>query len=372
VCEVPDAGPRDAAVDASPDTPPDAAPVGTTATSIGIDPAHDNAQPTDVVASPLSPVWTATFNGPVSYPLVAHDAVFVSSAGASPTVRALDISTGATLWGPITMPGRVTLAYDADRVFALEFDGHLIALDAATGSQLWSIQVPGQPHYYAPPVASDGSVYVNGVGVGGTLLAIDEQYGVVRWTHGTGGSRGGVAVADGVVYVGEACDALALDEVTGAVDWSRSYNCTGGGGWAPSVHATKIWNRNPSQGSEVLDHGGTLLGTFQALAIPAFHDGVAFYRTLGAVSAVDIATATLRWRFTGDGNVCTSPVIAGAGGQVFIASSSGKVYELDEVTGAQRSVHDVGTAITCFDETSSISLADGHLLVPAGNELVVY
>lgn len=372
VCEIPDAGPGDAALDAAPDAPPDAAPMGTAATSIGIDPAHDNAQPTDVVASPLAPVWTATLDGAVSYPLVAHDAVFVAAGGSSPTVRALDISTGATLWGPFTMPGRVSLAYDADRVFALDVDGHLLALDAATGSQLWSTQVQAQSFYDAPPVAAGGLIYVNGEGIGGTLVAVDEQTGATRWTQPTGGSMGGVAVDTGIVYVGEACDMLAFDALTGTLVWSRSENCSGGGGKAPSVHATKIWARGLTTGNLLLDHDGVLLGTFPAISIPAFHDGVAFYRTLGAVSAVDIATATMRWRFTGDGNVCTSPVVAGAGAQVFIASSSGKVYELDEHTGAQRSVHDVGTAITCSDETHFLSLADGHLLVPAGNTLVVY
>jgi outer membrane protein assembly factor BamB len=90
------------------------------------------------------------------------------------------------------------------------------------------------------------------------------------------------------------------------------------------------------------------------------------------VTAVDIATDTIRWTFSGDGQLCTSPVVAGAGHQVFIGSRNGRVYELDEMTGTQRSIHDVGAAVTCFSESNSITLADDHLLVPAGTELVVY
>jgi outer membrane protein assembly factor BamB len=70
--------------------------------------------------------------------------------------------------------------------------------------------------------------------------------------------------------------------------------------------------------------------------------------------------------------VCTSPVIAGGAGQVFVGSTSGNVYELDEATGSQRSMHNVGTPVTCYAEDSGMAVADGHLLVPAGSTLVVY
>jgi outer membrane protein assembly factor BamB len=270
------------------------------------------------------------------------------------------------------MPGRVMLAYDADRLFALDQDGHLIALDAATGSQLWATQLRAQSSWDGPPVAVGGLVYAIGASVGSTLVAVDEQSGSVQWMATTGGTDGSVAVANGVVYVDAPCDLRALDAASGTVSWSRIAGCTGGGGWAPSVYATNLWERNQTFGNVVLDHDGSLLGTFPAFGLPAFHNGVAFYQTLGSLNAVDIATSTLRWQFIGDGQLCTSPVVAGAGGQVFIGACSGKVYELDEFTGAQWSVHDVGTAITRVSETNAISLADGHLLVPAGKTLVVY
>ena len=52
---------------------------GTEATGFGIAPAHTNAQPTDVVASPLEPAWIALLDGgTVSYPLVAGGRVIVA------------------------------------------------------------------------------------------------------------------------------------------------------------------------------------------------------------------------------------------------------------------------------------------------------
>jgi len=122
----------------------------------------------------------------------------------------------------------------------------------------------------------------------------------------------------------------------------------------------------------MIDSTGHAVGSFAASAIPAFDAGTAFYQASGTVSAVDIMTDTLRWSFAGDGQLCTSPVIAGGGAQVFVGSQSGNVYELDELTGVVRSVHNVGTGVTCSSESDSMAIAEGHLLVPVGNELVVY
>jgi outer membrane protein assembly factor BamB len=376
-CRPIDAGEVDAAIDDAPDAPidapPDAGPVGTAATSFGLDPAHDNAQPSDAVKSPLAPLWTMTFGGPVSYPLVVNEVVFVSIAEPQPSVSALDIKTGAQLWGPIALAAGASLAYDDHRVFALDRNGKLTALDAGTGAQQWTIQVTGEAFYRSPPVAFGGLIYVNGTGSNGVTVAIDEQTGAVRWRKATYGTDGCVAVADGVVYESEPTDWLsAWDAITGTILWSRAGNGIGGGGAAPSVYMTKIWVRDPVFGGDLVAHDGALLGTFASTAAPALHAGLAFYPSGSTVTAVDIATDTIRWTFAGDGQLCTSPVVAGAGHQVFIGSRTGRVYELDEMTGTQRSVHDVGAAVTCFSESNSMTLADDHLLVPAGTELVVY
>ncbi|HEX7600032.1 MAG TPA: PQQ-binding-like beta-propeller repeat protein, partial [Polyangiaceae bacterium] len=103
----------------------------------------------------------------------------------------------------------------------------------------------------------------------------------------------------------------------------------------------------------------------------ALHAGTAFYLRKGVLTAVDAKTSALEWTFTGDGHLCTSPVVAGAGAQVFVGSSSGNVYELDEVSGAQKSVSNAGK-VTCGTETNAVSIGLGHLVVPTGNGLVAY
>jgi outer membrane protein assembly factor BamB len=378
-----DAGP-DAAIDAQPDAPadargpdapwPDAAIQPDESTAFAIDPAHDNLQPTDTVHSPLTPLWTATFPGHISYPLVVGGLVIVSAYGTPSTIRALGVTTGALAWGPIATDGVNQLAYDAGRIFALDANGHLTAWDLATGYHVWTIQILGESFFNGPPVASNGVIYVNGTGSAGKTFAFDEQTGAMLWQQSTiDGSHGCVAVAGGTVYEAESCDDMwAWNALTGAQQWTHAGGCTGGGGTAPSVYSGQIWQRDLSGGNVIYNASGTPVGTFAGTAAPAFHAGTAFYQASGRLKAVDLATNTVRWTFAGDSQLCTSPVVAGAGGQVFVASSLGHVYEVDEVTGTQRSVHTIAGSITCFSETDTITIAEGHLLVPTSTSLVVY
>lgn len=381
-----DAAPADAGVDARPDAPTDAAVdaggpdapwldaaiQADEATAFAIDPAHDNLQPTDTVASPLAPTWTASFDGAVSFPLVVGGLVIVSVAGSPPTVRALDLHTGALVWGPIVFGERELLAYDEGRLFAIDFNGRVTALDLVTGRQLWMFEILPGATFFGPPIAVGGTVYINGPG--SRASAFDEQTGALRWqSSAIDSSDGCLAVSGGALYQTAVCEEIfAWNALTGAELWSHAGTCSGGGGASPSVFGGHIWERDDLGNDVIYDLTGTSIGTFAADAAPAFHGGTAYYETNQRLKAVDIATRTTLWTFAGDGRLCTAPVVAGTGGQVFVGSALGHVYELDATTGAQRSVHDVGSAITCFTETDAMALGEGHLFVPAGNRLVVY
>jgi outer membrane protein assembly factor BamB len=366
-----DAG-ADAAVDAAvPDAPPDAAVHVDEAPAFAIDPAHDNAQPADTVASPLTPAWTATFGDTVSYPLVAAGLVIVSAAESAPTIRALDVTTGTLVWGPIVVGEPVMLAYNQGRLFTLDFNGRLTARDVVTGAQQWVRFINPGSFDFPPPVATGGTIYIN---TGSFTSAYDEQTGMLLWQgEAYEGTDGCPAVGAGIVYQAGVCDELyAWNAVTGTPVWSHIGTCSGGGGAAPSVYGGKVWERDDVEGNVIYNQNGAIVGTFAADAAPAFDAGKVFYQAAGRVRAVNLATNAVAWTFTGDGQLCTSPVVAGAGGQLFIGSRTGKVYEVDETTGAQRSVHDIGSALTCFSETNTLALGEGHLLVPAGNQLIVY
>jgi outer membrane protein assembly factor BamB len=339
-----------------------------------MDAAHTNAQPDGVVASPLTRAWTVTFNAAPSYPLVAGGKVFVAAAESQPNVRALDVNTGATVWGPIAIGSSVLLAYDAGRVYTLDRNGHVSALAAGTGKRIWSTQLVAQTSYWSTPVAANGWLYANGLGVGGTTYGLDGATGTLKWTANTNaGSEGSVAVGGGMVYEAEACDEVsAYDAVTGTLAWFHQTGCSGGGGNTPAIYDNLLWVRDWALGNIILDTTGTPQGSFAADAPPAFHAGMVFYMSSNTLTAVDIETSTIKWSFNGDGALCSSAAIAGHNGQVFVGSSSGKLYELDEMTGQLRSSDDVGMPVSCGTEGISMAIAGGHLIVPVGNQLIAY
>jgi outer membrane protein assembly factor BamB len=341
------------------------------AIGFAIDPAHDNAQPTDSVVSPLASLWSATFAGHVSYPLIVGGLVVVSAAGSQPTVRALDVGTGVLVWGPIAFGRSVTLAYDGGQVFALDQGGNVTALDAATGAVNWAKQASDVPIYDTPLVASGGLVYIN---ASDETVALDEGMGAVVWANNLGeGASGCVAVSDGAVYEAAGCNiVVAWDAHTGAPLWFHSGNCTGGNSEAPATYDGLIWDEDDVSGSLILNGTGQLVDTFKSDTLPAHAGGMAFYNSNGIVSAIDIATDTIQWSFTGDGQLCTAPVVAGDHGQLLVGSQTGNLYELDVATGTQRSVANVGTPITCFTQSDSMALAENHLVVPVGDGIVVF
>jgi outer membrane protein assembly factor BamB len=347
---------------------------GSVANNVGINPSHDNAQPNDRVQSPLTKRWTVHFAGRVLDPLVANGRVFVSAVEAQPNVRALDLQTGAVLWGPVATGNKVWTACDAANVYTLDRDGNLSAFDVSDGHTSWSTKLTRQYDYESPPVTAAGMVFVDGMGLGGTTYAIDAATGAIRWTAETfDGSGGSVAVAGNTVYEAEACDQVsAFDLMTGSRRWFHSGNCTGGGGTTPTVAVGRVWVRDWAEGNIILDLNGSSLGTFAVDSPPSVHGGLVFYVSSEALIAVDIESNATKWSFAGDQNLCTSAMIAGRGGQVFVGSSFGNVYELDEATGEQRSVDIAGLAVSGSSDVSGMAIAENRLLVPVDTDLVAY
>jgi alcohol dehydrogenase (cytochrome c) len=88
-----------------------------------------------------------------STPIVVGDTLYVSSSGGPKTVFALDAKSGAIKWRyEPDMPGDTMqyaccdidsrgVSYGDGKIFVGRLDGHLVALDAKTGKELWDVQV---------------------------------------------------------------------------------------------------------------------------------------------------------------------------------------------------------------------------------------
>ena len=149
----------------------------------------------------LKPAWVVdldTARGQEATPLVVDGVMYTSTAWSK--VMALDAATGKLLWqfDPQVIGGKAVhaccdvvnrgVAVWKGKVFVGTIDGRLIALDAATGKQLWSVLTIDQKKPYtitgAPRVFKDKVVIGNSgaeFGVRGYVSAYDTATGRLAW-----------------------------------------------------------------------------------------------------------------------------------------------------------------------------------------------
>jgi alcohol dehydrogenase (cytochrome c) len=133
-------------------------------------------------------------------PIVVGDTLYVSSSWGPKTVFALDAKTGAIKWRyEPDVPGDVMqygccdvvsrgVSYGDGKIFVGRLDGHLVALDAKTGKELWDVQVVDYKEgalITSPPLVVKNMV-VTGFGGGeygvrGNLTAYDVASGKQVW-----------------------------------------------------------------------------------------------------------------------------------------------------------------------------------------------
>ena len=132
---------------------------------------------------------------------VSNGVVYFGFSSVEHHLYALDASNGEVLWRYKTgdSVGHPVVA-DGVVYFGSQ-DGHLYAANATNGDTLWSYEVA--IHWSHSPAAADGIVYVGSTSVypGATALhALDANTGSQLWSHGTNSDVHSPVVADGVVY----------------------------------------------------------------------------------------------------------------------------------------------------------------------------
>src|SRR6185503_1795026 len=139
-----------------------------------------------------------TRRGQEATPIVVDDVLYVSTAWSK--VKAYDAATGKLLWAyDPEVPGEWAVNACCDvvnrgvavwegKVFVGSFDGRLIALDAATGRELWDVNTIDRTKPYtitgAPRVVKGKVLIGNGgaeFGVRGYLSAYDADTGSLAW-----------------------------------------------------------------------------------------------------------------------------------------------------------------------------------------------
>jgi eukaryotic-like serine/threonine-protein kinase len=243
-------------------------------------------------------------------------------------VYALDAASGEQRWAWRTEgPVPSTPAVHDGRVHVLSYDGRLHTLDAATGAPLWKFATGGErrfearglhgatprmqtiadPYdvYLSSPAVANGTVYFGSSD--GHLYALDAASGALRWKQRTGDVvHASPAVAYGLVVVGSWDGRLyAFDAQSGAERWRFQ------AGLDPAMH-----NQQGFQSSAAIVDGVVYVGCRDA-----------------HLYAVDAATGQERWRFsTGQSWVVGSPAVV-SGKVIFATSDSSLIHVLDAQTG---------------------------------------
>lgn len=326
---------------------------------------------------PSNPTWSVTLNAPAGYPLIAGGRVFVmtglAGSGNPASLYALNKSTGAVIWGPLPIPGNFSWgfhAFDHEKIFVINSEGTLRSFDAATGQAGWSVQLPGQYSFSAPPTAVNGVVYVGGAGVGGTLYAIDESNGNILWTQGVAnGQSSSPAVSSDGVFVSYPCQVYKFDPYSGASLWHYAGGCSGGGGDTPVYANGSLYVRDwTSFPPKIFDAAtGAILGNFTSTAIPALTTQSGFYLNAGTLQGVNLSSHSVVWNFAGDGQLSMAPIVID--NTVVVGSDLGNLYALDGTTGAQIWTGYAGgpMGVTVTGNIVGIAAGEGYLIVPAGN-----
>jgi serine/threonine-protein kinase len=271
-------------------------------------------------------------------PTVAGDQVYFGTGDGQ--VIARDAATGAPRWAARVGLERVEGANVVVRggVVVVSVVRHTVALDAATGRELWRYQAPhdtgvgasGNPGVVAASHldADEAAVYVPAWGA--SVSALDLRTGAVRWVWQPGRAPTDTAASGGLFRSGSMGVRISGDTVFATAWHFLVQNGVRSEAWLLALdRATgrELWRA-------VLPNarGGTVLGA------PALAGRFAIFRTSEVrVYAVDRATGTLAWQFRADSTRWTpSSQVEAFGDAVYVDGGDSHLYALDARDGAVR------------------------------------
>lgn len=267
----------------------------------------------------LKKIWSSSIGAGASndlplsaQPVIADGRVFAMDTDAD--VRAMDAATGKTIWTTGAKPEKEDdpvigggVAYSGGRLFVTAGFNEVLALNPADGSELWRTKIEGTVR--SAPSAMPDRVYV--VTVENKTVALNAVDGKEVWTHqglsettGLLGAASPAANRDIVLPAYSSGEVYALQVETGTTLWSDTI--------APMARAGSGITFSDIRGLPVIDRG----------LVVAISYG-------GRIAAIDEHTGERRWEAAIAG--AQAPFVSG--NRVFLVSSDSTVYSLDIATG---------------------------------------
>jgi outer membrane protein assembly factor BamB len=249
-----------------------------------------------------TPQWSHLPDANVASCAIAAANGMVVVGSRAPAVTSLSLATGQVLWrtplGSWPFEAIITGAsISGDTVYAAVIQylsqngffrtGHVVALSATTGAELWRYTTPGDStDVAAAPVVTPTSLLIGDI-YGRSFFALDRFTGQLRWrvrtARGFPGVHHGPVVRDGVVFAAAQGGVYAVEEVTGVARWTREDLLAGRDlAWCGNVllvQALRIEALDPATGrtlDTVLNPEGTEVVT-SALAVAGSRGFVSGY-----------------------------------------------------------------------------------------------
>jgi enterochelin esterase-like enzyme/outer membrane protein assembly factor BamB len=322
--------------------------------------------------------------------------VTMATSGEDDVLAAFDIASGEEQWryriseayrghdgshdGPISTP-----LMTGGRVYGLGAWGHLFAVDAVTGKEIWSTHLVDdhgseKPYYgfTTSPLLTDGVLVVEiGAGEGKAIAGFDPDDGKVLWTVGDdhieyhspivatiGGERQVIAAG--------AKTLIGLEAATGKTLWSYEHQgderAMGGMAIIPlPAGENRLLILNKVDSSTMLDISRNDDGVYaieevwtrnsvkSTYVIPVYHDGYIYGMSGRIFVCVDADTGELKWRSREPGDGFPTVI----GDHLVIITKPGTLHVADATPEGYKEL----ARLELFEDHSwaEVAFADGHL-----------
>ncbi len=268
--------------------------------------------------------WTQYRNGP------GHTGVTDSPGPEANPTTLWEFDTG----GPVNSEAAVV----GGVVYIGSGSGHLYALDAASGDEIWAAEMRDLAAVDVGPVVGEGLVYV--ANRNNELVALNRRDGSEEWAFPTANGDASPVLIDGSLFVSGSDGIIyALDPSSGDEQWSFATN--GETARTPAYADGKVFAGTMEGRLVALDAAtGEQIWVFETapgLMVTTVVSSGTVYQSVwesdtSGLFAIDAETGSELWRFQSPDKTNVGIPTIGSD-HVFVAADDGKLYALDIATG---------------------------------------
>lgn len=300
----------------------------------GATPTRSQSQIHIRLRPPFKTVWSVALGGLIEFPAVVDGGVaYIGNARGR--IYAVSMRFGTIIWRHDTPNGKMASspAVVGDEIICHSMEGHVFALDRASGKLRWQYWV-GSP-IESSPIVRRGVDYFGAWN--GNLYALDLRTHRLRWTRSLGAKiTSSAAIADGTLFIGDYGGRIwALSAGDGRTRWVRSVNGRVYG--TPAVLRGRVFVPSSTGGSlTAFSTGGRYLwrvGTGSYVySSPAAWGGRVFFGSYnGVFYAVSAASGSILWQVGTGGAISGAAVVVD--GVAYAGSFAHRIVGVDARSG---------------------------------------